>query len=130
MKEKSILHLKSYQFALDVVDLYKICIRENHHYRDLFKQLIRSGTSIGANIHEASGSISKAEFSSKISIAYREALETRYWLSLLKDSEIISKEKSDELDKKADELCRIMFSVLKSTGRIKQSKTDDISPER
>ncbi|MEL6918888.1 MAG: four helix bundle protein, partial [Bacteroidota bacterium] len=81
----------------------------------LSKQLLRSGTSIGSNISEANGAISKADFSAKISIAYKESLETKYWLNLLKDSDYISANLANKLIIDADELSKIMFSILKTT---------------
>ncbi|MDT0688095.1 four helix bundle protein [Autumnicola psychrophila] len=105
---------KSYSFALDIIFLCKILMNEKREYI-LSKQLLRSGTSIGANIAEANGAISSADFSAKISIAYKESLETKYWLSLLKDAEYINLEEFDKLHPLADELSRIMFSILKST---------------
>ncbi|WP_350284700.1 four helix bundle protein [uncultured Croceitalea sp.] len=110
---------KSYHFALKIVLLYQELISMNKEYV-LSKQLLRSGTSIGANIAEANGAISKADFSAKISIAYKESLETKYWLSLLKDSGYMQKEKAHSLIENADELSKIMFSILKST-RINKS---------
>ena len=80
---------KSYDFALEIIRLYKKVVKNSKEYV-LSKQLLRSGTSIGANIVEANGAISKADFSAKISIAYEEALESKYWLSLLKETEYIS----------------------------------------
>ena len=111
---------KSYEFALKIVLLYKDLIAKNKEYV-LSKQLLRSGTSIGANVSEANGAISKNDFSAKISIAYKESLETKYWLSLLKDSNYLDKEKANKLIEEADELSRIMFSILKSTriGKLK-----------
>ena len=105
---------KSYAFALEIVRVFKFLKEEKNEYV-LSKQLLRCGTSIGANIAEANGAISTADFSSKISIAYKESLETKYWLKLLADSEYLSSENSKLLVGKADELSRIMFSVLKST---------------
>ncbi len=81
----------------------------------LSKQVLRSGTSVGANIVEANGAISKADFSAKISIAYKECLETKYWLSLLKDSEELRIDEYEELFEKADEIAKILFSILKKT---------------
>jgi four helix bundle protein len=81
----------------------------------LSKQLLRSGTSIGANIAEANGAISKADFSSKISIAYKEILETKYWLTLLKDTDYIDQRTFDDIYPQADELAKITFSILKTT---------------
>ena len=81
----------------------------------LSKQLLRAGTSIGANIAEANGAISTADFSSKISIAYKESLETKYWLRLLQDSDYLEENIAVDLVEMADELSRIMFSISKST---------------
>lgn len=89
-------------------------MKENKEFI-LSKQIVRSGTSVGANIVEANGAISKADFSAKISIAYKECLETKYWLSLLKDSEEIKIEEYEELFEKADEIAKILFSILKTT---------------
>ncbi len=111
---------KSYEFALKIVILYKNFISNNKEYV-LSKQLLRSGTSIGANISEANGAISKADFSAKISIAYKESLETKYWLNLLKDSKYIASAEADSLICDADELSKIMFSILKTT-RINKGK--------
>ena len=110
--------MKSYDFALEIVRLYNSVAASKREYV-LSKQILRSGTSIGANVSEANGAISTADFSSKISIAYKESLEVKYWLSLLKDSEYISKGKATALISKADELSKIMFSILKTTKRTK-----------
>ena len=79
------LQNKSYDFALMIVKLSRKLMKHQKEYV-LSKQLLRSGTSVGANIVEANGAISKADFSAKISIAYKECLESKYWLSILKDS--------------------------------------------
>ena len=105
---------KSYEFALKIVVLYKKII-SNHKDYVLSKQLLRSGTSIGANVSEANGAISNADFSAKISIAYKESLETKYWLNLLKDTEYIGLSEANSLICDADELSKIMFSILKTT---------------
>ncbi|MBS9460968.1 four helix bundle protein [Flagellimonas sp. 389] len=105
---------KSYEFALKIVRLYKNLVADKKEYV-LSRQLLKSGTSIGANISEGNGAISKADFSAKISIAYKESLETKYWLSLLRDSGYIPKEKANQLIIEADELSKIMFSILKTT---------------
>jgi four helix bundle protein len=77
--------------------------------------MLRSGTSIGANIAEANGAISNADFSNKISIAYKESLETKYWLSLLKDTNYIDEKSFESMHKDADELGKILFAILKKT---------------
>ena len=118
MNNENPLLKKSYDFALQIVKLYQLITKNKNEYV-LSKQLLRSGTSIGANIAEANGAISKADFSSKISIAYKESLETKYWLNLLMDSEYIEVTTAKKLINNADELSKIMFSILKST-RIKK----------
>ncbi|MDT0677983.1 four helix bundle protein [Autumnicola musiva] len=110
---------KSYSFALEIITNCKLLMNEKREFI-LSKQLLRSGTSIGANIAEANGAISTADFSAKISIAYKESLETKYWLSLLKDAEYISLKDFERLQPLADELSKILFSILKST-RLKKN---------
>lgn len=118
MNNENPLLKKSYDFALQIVKTYQVLTKNNKEYV-LSKQLLKSGTSIGANIAEANGAISKADFSAKISIAYKESLETKYWFNLLMDSKYIEITAAQSLIDKADELSRIMFSILKST-RIKK----------
>lgn len=77
MANKSIAYEKAYQFSIEVVKAYKMIVFNFHEY-DLARQFLRSGTSIGANIAEANGVISNADFSNKISIAYKECLEVKY----------------------------------------------------
>lgn len=105
---------KSYQLALQIVNVYKELTNSKKEFI-LSKQLLRSGTSIGANVTEANGAISNADFSAKISIAYKESLETKYWLSLLKDSDYLSQIEFDKLHSNTDELSKILFSILKKT---------------
>ena len=113
------LQNKSYDFALMVVKLSKMLIRDKKEYI-LSKQILRSGTSVGANIVEANGAISKADFSAKMSIAYKECLETKYWLHLLKDSGDLDENDFNNLFENADEIGRILFSILKTTRINKQ----------
>ncbi len=117
-KKENILHDKAYQFAIRIVNAYHFLTKEKKEFI-LSKQLIRSGTSIGANTAEANGAISKADFSNKISIAYKECLETKYWLSLLKDTEFIDERTFESIHSEADEIAKILFSILKTT-RIKK----------
>jgi len=112
--ENNPLQNKSYDLALLIVKLSKKLIKENKEYV-LSKQILRSGTSVGANIIEANGAISKADFSAKMSIAYKECLETKYWLSLLKDSGDLNLDEFKDLFEKADEIAKILFSILKTT---------------
>ncbi len=112
--EDNNLYKKSFAFAVRTVKLYKFLTVKKKEFV-IAKQLLRSGTSIGANITEANGAISKPDFSSKLSIAYKEALETKYWLSLLKETEYLEQKNFDSIYSDADELCKILFSILKTT---------------
>ena len=123
MKKDNPLKDKSYAFAVRIVYMYKYLCDKKHEYV-LSKQVLRSGTSIGANIVEANGAISKVDFSAKMSIAYKEALETKYWLDLLKDSGFSESKGYDELYQEADEISRMLFAVLKSTGRVRSISKD------
>jgi four helix bundle protein len=114
MQKKNVVYEKAYQFAIRVVKAYQFLSKEKKEFV-ISKQLLRSGTSIGANIAEANGAISKADFSNKISIAYKECLETKYWLSLLKDTSFIDKKSFESIYMEADEIGKILFSILKST---------------
>jgi len=86
------------------------------------KQLLRCGTSIGANVAEANGTLSDADFSAKVSIAYKECLETKYWLQLLKDTDYLTPTMFDSLFADADELGKMLFTTLRSTNRVKPNK--------
>lgn len=114
MKEDNVTYTKAYNFAIRIVKAYQYLCEEKKEYV-LSKQMLRSGTSIGANIAEANGAISDADFSNKISIAYKECLETKYWLSLLKDTGYISEKSFQSMPEDADELGKILFSILKTT---------------
>lgn len=114
MKEDNVTYTKAYNFAIRIVKAYQYLCEEKKEYV-LSKQMLRSGTSIGANIAEANGAISDADFSNKISIAYKECLETKYWLSLLKDTGYISEKSFQSMYEDADELGKILFSILKTT---------------
>ncbi|MBD2482384.1 four helix bundle protein [Planktothrix sp. FACHB-1365] len=112
--QKSLVYDKAYKFAIRVVNAYKY-LTQNKQEWVLSKQLIRSGTSIGANIAEANGAISQADFSAKISIAYKECLETKYWLSLLKDTSYLDEQAFNSIYQDADEVGKILFAILKNT---------------
>ena len=119
MKNNNLTYEKSYNFALRTVRAYQYLSRQHREWV-LSKQLLRSGTSIGANVAESHGAISKADFSSNISIAYKESLETKFWLSLLKDSNYITPAMFESMFEDADELSRILYSILKKTRIRKQ----------
>ncbi len=109
---ESIAREKSYTFALRIVKLYQYLLAKKKEYV-LSKQILRSGTSIGANVEEAIGSHSKKEFAAKISIAYKEARETHYWLRLLTDSEYLLKKESETLIADCEESLKILGTNLR-----------------
>ena len=111
--KKSILKDKSKAFALRVIRLYKYLCEEKKEYI-LSKQLLRSGTSIGANIAEAFYGQSEADFVSKLSIAQKEAGETMYWLELLHESEYLKRNEYDSIYSDAEELIRLLTSSIKT----------------
>ena len=115
MINNSLAYKKAYTFAIQIVNVYKN-LKEKQEFV-LSKQLLRSGTSVGANIAEANGAVSDIDFSAKISISYKEILETKYWLSLLKDTGYLSPSEYETIFGNADEIARILFSILK-TSRI------------
>ena len=117
MSKKSVAYEKSYQFAIRIVNAYKY-LADNKKEFVLSKQLLRSGTSIGANLAEANSAISSADFSAKVSIAYKECQETKYWLSLLKDTGYIEEKAFASIHQDAEEIAKILYSILKSTDRL------------
>jgi len=112
---------KSFEFAIRVVKLYKHLCDEKKEYV-LSKQLLRSGTSIGANINEAQAGQSKADFIAKMSIASKEARESKYWIGLLIKTDYLNKDDKhvETLVKEIDEIVRIVTSIVK-TGQESQN---------
>jgi four helix bundle protein len=110
MKTDNVIVDKSYSFALRIVKLYKYFIEEKREFV-LSKQIVRSGTSIGANVEEAVGGYSEKEFLSKITIGYKEARETHYWLRLMRDSEFLDEKLANSLIHDAEELLKILGSI-------------------
>lgn len=115
---RNVVQEKSFQFALDIIDLY--CrVREKREFV-ISNQLLRSGTSIGANVEEAIAGQSRKDFISKMAIATKEARETRYWLRLLRQSpKLVKTDVSKELVA-VEELIRILNSIVMTT-RVLQS---------
>jgi four helix bundle protein len=110
MKE-NILLTKSYSFSVRIVKLFQHLI-EKHKIYDLARQVLRSGTSIGANCEEAMGGFSPKDFRHKITIAYKEARETRYWLRLLRDTGYIDTKLAKSLITDAEELLKILGKII------------------
>ena len=109
---ESIVNQKSYDFALEIIKLCAI-LRNQKHF-EISSQLLRSGTSIGANIEEALAGQSRKDFFAKMSIASKEARETNYWLRLIIDAEILDKQKCSSLLKESEELIKILTSIVKT----------------
>lgn len=111
MSSKSIVHEKAITFALLIIELYKTCRAQKEFV--LSRQLLKSGTSIGANISEALVGQSRRDFLAKISISSKEARESKYWLYLLQESQLVKHDFSNEMEK-CEELIRMLTSIVKT----------------
>ena len=118
MIKENIIKDKSFSFALSIVRINKFLVEQKKEYV-LSKQLLRSGTSIGANIREAEHGVSKADFIFKLSISLKEANETEYWLMLLKETDYISQKEFDSINSNIIELLKLLISIIK-TSKIKR----------
>ena len=123
MAKGSVLREKSYSFAIRAINLAKFLREEKKEYI-LSKQIVRCGTSIGANIEEASGAQSNNDFIAKLHISLKEAKETHYWVRLLRDTEYISKEQAQSLIEDIDEVITILTRSLKTI------KSNNVSPTK
>ena len=111
MKEESLIASKSFQFALKIIRLYQ-SLTVGHKEFVMSKQLLRSGTSIGANVAESGAAYSKKEFEFKLSIAYKKARETSYWLRLIFASHYLNESNFIELKRDIEELQKLIGSTL------------------
>lgn len=118
MKETA-LQIKSKAFAVKIINMYKYLCDEKHEYI-LSKQILRSGTSIGANVREAKRAQTTPDFYAKLFISLKEAEETEYWLELLSETDYISKNMFDSLYADCEELIKLLVS---STKTIKENKS-------
>jgi four helix bundle protein len=116
MNKDNIILSKSKDFALKIVKIYFNLKEEKKEYV-LSKQLLKSGTSIGANVREANVAMSNAEFISKMNIALKEAGETEYWLELLFQSDLLKKESFDNIYQDCNEINRLLTSIIKSSKK-------------
>ena len=113
---------KSLAFGIRIVKFYKILLTRSKEYEAIFKQLIRCGTSVGANVSEAQSAITKKDFVNKMQIALKESRETEYWLKLMIGTEIINSNEYQSLFDDCEELSKILTSILKSSkSNIKNS---------
>ena len=116
MKSENLIQTKSYEFAIRLVRLHQY-LTEGQKEFILSKQLVRSGTSIGANVEEAIGAQSKKDFIAKLSIAFKEARETHYWLRLLRDTSYLTPDQAESLLSDCTSILKILTAILKSSKR-------------
>ena len=115
MKE-SILKIKSYKFAIRIVKLYQFLSGEKKEFV-LSKQILRSGTAIGALIREAEFAQSKADFTNKMNVALKEVNETSYWLEILKDTDYLNEKIFQSLHSDCEELIKMLVSSVKTSKK-------------
>ena len=118
--QKSLVKEKAYNFALTIIELYKHLASTNEYV--ISRQILKSGTSIGANVEEALAGQSRPDFLSKMSIASKEARETNYWLRLLRDGKIIDQKHIEKPMIESEEIVRILTSIVKTTAITKNQK--------
>jgi len=113
VNDSNVIADKSMAFAVRIVNLYKYLKEEKLEYV-MSKQLLRCGTSIGANVKEALRAQSKADFNTKMHIAMKEASETEYWLELLRKTDYLTKAQADSMLKDCTELLKILITITKT----------------
>ena len=114
MKENNIVEGKSFDFSVRIVNLYKYLTTTKQEYV-MSKQLLRSGTSIGANVCEAQQAQSPMDFLSKMSIALKEAYESDYWLRLLQKTEYLNKDEYNSIISDCRAITKLLVTIVKST---------------
>ena len=114
MKENNIVEEKSFEFSVRIVNLYKYLTTARQEYV-MSKQLLRSGTSIGANVYEAQQAQSPMDFLSKMSIALKEAYESDYWLRLLQKTEYLNKDEYNSIISDCRAITKLLVTIVKST---------------
>ena len=113
---ENIIVEKSKAFALRIIKLYKY-LDTNHRIGVISKQILKSGTSIGANVKEAIRAQSKPDFYAKLNISLKEASETEYWLELLYESEYITKEQFESIHGNCQEILKILTAITKTQSK-------------
>lgn len=124
MHEDNLIADKTKQFAVRIIRLYQYIVNDRKEYV-LSKQVLRSGTSIGANVREALQGQSKKDFRSKMNIALKEATETNYWLELLYETDYLNKTQFESINNDCTEIIRILISIVKNTNLDKPTKIDN-----
>ena len=123
---ESIIKNKSFQFAIQVVNLYKLLNSDRKEFV-MSKQMLRSGTSVGANVRESQNAQSTADFIHKLSIAQKECDETLYWLELLKTTDYINEAEFSSICSDGNEILKIIRSIILTTKKNSKLKTHNIT---
>ena len=121
--KKNVIQEKSFAFALRIIRLYKY-LQNQHKEFVLSRQILRSGTSIGANVREAQNAESIADFIHKLGIAQKEADETMYWLELLEKSDYLKEDEVQSIHTDCNELLKILRSIIITTRQKQQQATN------
>ncbi len=124
---ENVIEKKSYAFAINVVNAYKKLESRSEYV--LSKQLLRSGTSIGANVMEGLRAQSRKDFISKMNIALKEANESEYWIRLLMDTGYLSKQEDKSLLDECKEVCRILSSIVRTANNNLDNKVKETTEE-
>lgn len=115
LRDDNVIQQKSYAFAIRVVKLYRHLSQDKKEFV-LSKQLLRSGTSIGANLEEGIGGQTRKDFAAKMNIAYKEARESRYWIRLLRDTDYLEPKEAESILNDCDEIVRILAAIVKTVN--------------
>ncbi len=116
MKQENLILTKTYDFGLRVLKLY-LHLRKKKVDPGICQQLLRSGTSVGANTEEAAGGSSRKDFINKLQIAYREPRETRYWLRLMRDAQLLEAKFAESFISDCEEIIKILTAIINSSKR-------------
>lgn len=115
IKYSNVVLEKSFNFGVRILKLYRFLLKQDHYLEPILKQILRSGTSIGANITEAQNSPSIKDFINKLNIALKEARESEYWLNLFKASDIIDEKSFKSLQLDCKELIKLLIAIIKTS---------------
>jgi len=116
-REGSVLHVKSYAFAVRIVRMFLHLTGNSQKLMAIYQQVLRSGTSVSANVHESEFAQSPSDFISKLSIALKEANETMNWLNILKDTSFLSETEFDSMATDCSELIALLVSSIKTVKK-------------
>ena len=124
-REGSILHIKSYAFAVRITKMFLHFSGNDWKLMTIYKQVLRSGTSISANVHESEFAQSPSDFASKLHIALKEANETMNWLNLLHDTNILSEKEFESMASDCGELIALLISSIKTIKKNIKTKDEE-----